>query len=169
MSVRDFAIVSPAVPAWASEIELFLLEHAEDLNWTEAERYSRAAEVAALAVSHRLSALAWSRVLEAGQAMKVVGLAVVERQRRVHIGSLRIVVHRDWRRKGVARSLLPAVLEQADARGIHRIEATPYIREGWAGKMMLFEEFGFEEEGRLRKGAVVNNKFLDVMMMARVR
>lgn len=166
---REWSVVSPAAPAWGEGIEELLLEHAEDLVWTDAEKFSRASEVAASAISHRLSAVAWSRVLEAGQEMKVVGVAVIERQRRGHVGALRLLVHRDWRRRGIARELLREVLMQADARGIHRVEATPYRREGWAGKVILFEEFGFEEEGTMRKAAVVNNEFVNVTMMARVR
>lgn len=175
--MREWVVVNPAVPAWQPDIRYFLTEHAQDMNWSVNEQVSRALEVSAQATSFHLSAVAFSRVLEPGQEMEPIGLAVVTRDaRRKHVGALRIVVHRDWRGRGIGNELLEQLLPVADGSKLERIEATPYVYpddpETTERKRKLFESYGFEVEGVLRKaGRRVYHPYdiVDVLMMARVR
>lgn len=83
-----------------------------------------------------------------GSAPRVVGyLCLWEIHPEIHITNL--AVHRVWRRQGIARSLLGAILE--DARRRHLTTAFLEVRPTNTEARSLYEDLGFQVIGR-RKG-----------------
>ena len=88
--------------------------------------------------------------------------------RRRHAGSLGMVVHDAWHRRGVGTALMQAGLDLADNwLQYTRLELTVYIDN--ASAVALYRKFGFEIEGTLRKYAMRNGELVDVYTMARLK
>ena len=84
-----------------------------------------------------LTAAHWVAV-DAGE---VVGtLRVIAAPEHTKIG--RIVVHADWRGRGVARAMITAALDERRAAGISRFHL-----DAQADKIALYEKFGFTAYG----------------------
>lgn len=84
-----------------------------------------------------------------------------------HVVGLGLSVHPDWRRRGVGRALLRAVLDWADAQpDVLRVELSVNARN--TGALALYEECGFEREGVRRAALRKAGKLLDVVVMGRV-
>ena len=102
---------------------------------------------------------------------KVVGmfsLKAFTRPRRQHAGSIGMSVHEDWHGKGVGGALMRAGLDLADNwLGLTRIELEVYTDNEPA--VRLYERFGFEREGLLRRHAYRDGRFVDSYVMARLR
>jgi putative acetyltransferase len=87
--------------------------------------------------------------------------------RRRHMGSIGMGVHDDWQGKGVGTALMEAVTSLADKwLNLTRLELTVFVDNQPA--IHLYEKFGFETEGRLRRYAFRDGQFVDVYLMARV-
>jgi ribosomal protein S18 acetylase RimI-like enzyme len=69
------------------------------------------------------------------------------------------------RRKGVARALLHAALEQARAAGARRV--TLRVLANNTGARRLYEQCGFEVEGVLRGYFRLDGRYVDDVLMAR--
>lgn len=117
---------------------------------------------------------------------RIVGIVSLERGRREsdkHTASLRIHLRPEHRGRGTGSRLLAQALDWADAHGIERITATPYItrrnhvdRPHWVfdgdsgRKVQFFAQHGFRTEGTMRKAArLLSGEYTDVLLMARVR
>jgi ribosomal-protein-alanine N-acetyltransferase len=85
-----------------------------------------------------------------GAVVGVVGYWLVVDE--AHIST--IAIHPGWRRRGLGRMLLAAMLCDAQARGA--ISATLEVRVGNRGARRMYAEFGFREVGR-RKGYYRDN------------
>ena len=81
-----------------------------------------------------------------------------------HSGSLGIGVLAPWRRRGLGAGLLQAALALARERGFERIELA--VRVDNPGACALYERFGFEHEGRLRRHLRVDGESHDSFAMA---
>ena len=82
-----------------------------------------------------------------GSAPRVLGyLCLWEISPEIHITN--IAVHREWRRRGIARSLLGAILE--DARRRHLTTALLEVRPANTEARGLYEDLGFQVIGRRR-------------------
>ena len=72
----------------------------------------------------------------------------------------------DWRGRGVGAALLTAALDLASRRDSIRIELDVHADNRVA--IALYEKFGFVREGVQSDGALIDGRFVDVVLMARV-
>lgn len=90
------------------------------------------------------------------------------RPRRRHVGAIGIGVHDDWHGKGVGTALMRACIELADNWfNLTRLELEVYTDNEAA--IRLYERFGFEREGLLRKHAFRDGNYVDAYVMSRLR
>lgn len=103
---------------------------------------------------------------------KVVGMFGLHtfpaRPRRHHAAAVGLSVSDDWQGKGVGSALMRAGLDLADNwLGLTRLELEVYTDNESA--VRLYERFGFEHEGLLRRHAYRDGRYIDAYMMARLR
>ena len=101
---------------------------------------------------------------------RIVGLAGLHRHkgRRQHAADLGMSVHDDYRRRGIGKALLEALMEAADRwLGISRIELTVFTDNEAA--IALYRNGGFVTEGVLKSYAFRDGAYADVFTMARLR
>jgi putative acetyltransferase len=88
--------------------------------------------------------------------------------RRRHTGSLGMAVRDDWQGKGVGGALMQAAVDLADRwLNLKRLELEVYTDN--APAVALYQKFGFEIEGTLRKMAFRDGGYVDAYAMARLR
>ncbi|MCA1491002.1 GNAT family N-acetyltransferase [Sinorhizobium alkalisoli] len=100
----------------------------------------------------------------------IVGLAGLHRHkgRRQHAAELGMSVHDDYRRRGIGRAMLNALIEAADRwLGIARLELTVFTENEAA--IGLYRQAGFVTEGVLKSYALRDGMLADVFAMARIR
>ena len=103
---------------------------------------------------------------------KVVGMFGLHtfpaRPRRQHAAAIGLTVHDDWHGKGVGTALMRAGLDLADNwLNLTRLELEVYTDNDAA--VRLYERFGFEREGLLRRHAYRDGRYVDSYSMARLR
>lgn len=101
---------------------------------------------------------------------RIVGLAGLHRHkgRRQHAADLGMSVHDDYRRRGIGKALLAALIEAADRwLGIARLELTVFTDNEAA--IGLYRNAGFVTEGVLKSYALRDGGYADVFAMARLR
>jgi len=100
-------------------------------------------------------------------AGQIVGWASLNRfsARDAHAGiaDLSVYVDRQWRCKGVGRSLLADLIAAAADRGFHKI-VLHALHSNEAGKS-LYRRCGFEEVGVFRRHGKLDGEFVDVIAM----
>jgi putative acetyltransferase len=90
------------------------------------------------------------------------------RPRRRHVGRIGISVSDEWQGKGVGKALMQAGIDLADKwLNLTRLELEVYADNESA--IRLYEQFGFEREGVLRQHAFRDGRYVDSIMMARLR
>lgn len=90
------------------------------------------------------------------------------RPRRHHAGAVGMSVHDGWQGQGVGTALMRAGLDLADNwLGLTRLELEVYTDNEPA--IRLYERFGFEREGLLRRHAYRDGRYVDAYPMARLR
>ncbi|HEU4766956.1 MAG TPA: GNAT family N-acetyltransferase [Pyrinomonadaceae bacterium] len=102
----------------------------------------------------------------------VIGMVSVDTfphiPRRRHAGHIGISVAEAWQGKGVGNALMHAGIDLADKwLNLTRLELEVYADNEAA--IRLYERFGFEHEGVLRRHAFRNGEYVDAIMMARLR
>ncbi len=111
---------------------------------------------------HNLVAVAGERVVG------MLSLHTFPRPRRHHAGAVGLSVHEEWQGKGVGSALMRAGLDLADNwLGLTRLELEVYTDNEAA--IRLYERFGFEREGLLRRHAYRDGRYVDSYVMARLR
>lgn len=91
-----------------------------------------------------------------------------DRPRRRHAGLIGISIGEAWQGKGVGKALMKAGIELAENwLNLTRLELEVYA-DNEAG-LRLYESFGFEREGVLRRHAFRDGQYVDSIMMARLR
>jgi len=102
---------------------------------------------------------------------RLLGMVTVvtypNRPRRKHVGTIAICVHGDWQGKGVGTALMRAILDLADNwLNLTRLELEVYADNKAA--IHLYERFGFEVEGTLRRHAFRDGEYVDSKVMGRL-
>ena len=102
---------------------------------------------------------------------RIVGMVTVvtfpERPRRKHVGVIAICVDGDWQGKGVGAALMRAIVDLADNwLSLTRLELEVYADNEAA--IHLYERFGFEVEGTLRRHAFRDGEYVDSKVMGRL-
>ncbi|SBW03913.1 Toxin-antitoxin system, toxin component, GNAT family [uncultured Eubacteriales bacterium] len=107
-------------------------------------------------------------VTEDGHVVGLAGLMLFSNPRKRHMASLGIYVHTDYQNQGAGTALVKALLELADNwLMLVRVELDVYTDNAKA--IHLYEKLGFEREGVLRKAAIRNGRYADLLMMSRLR
>ena len=81
-----------------------------------------------------------------------------------HVADLGLIVAATHRRRGIGTSLLNAAVEWARASNVLKLEL--HVFPWNEGAITLYERFGFEHEGRLRRHLLVDGEFHDSLAMA---
>ena len=113
---------------------------------------------------HRLVA-----VSEENQKSIVVGLISLQAlsDRRSHVGQIGIFVHDDYQNQGIGSQLIAAIIDLAENwLSLKRLELQ--VNTDNPAAIHLYEKFGFEKEGILRKNAFRDGTYIDAYTMAKV-
>jgi putative acetyltransferase len=111
---------------------------------------------------HRLVA-----VTEEGHVVGMLGLEV-GRGRAAHSAHLGMMVHPDFHNRGIGSALMAAALNLANNwLNLTRVDLQVYTDNPAA--IHLYEKFGFEIEGTLRRFAYRDGQYVDSYAMARLR
>ena len=82
-------------------------------------------------------------VAQSGQALTGTGAVIVDG----NVGQIvRVAVHPQWRRRGIARALIAALLEAARARDLDRVWME--TNDDWHDAIGLYRRCGFQEFDR---------------------
>jgi putative acetyltransferase len=86
---------------------------------------------------------------------------------RFHIGTLGIGLIPRARHQGIGAGLMRVAIEKAWSKDLTRIELT--VRSDNIAAKALYERFGFQTEGTLRRGCRIDGEYFDVHIMALLR
>jgi putative acetyltransferase len=101
-----------------------------------------------------------------GRVIGMLGLQVGH-GRRLHSGHIGMMVHPDLHNRGVGSALLEAAIELAGKwLNLTRLDLQVYTDN--APAIHLYEKYGFEIEGTLRRYAFRDGEYVDSYQMARV-
>lgn len=81
-----------------------------------------------------------------------------------HVGRLGMGVLKEYRHQNIGRRLIEATIKQAASCGLEKIELTVHATNEPA--ITLYRSIGFEEEGRRKRGWLVDGIYDDVILMA---
>lgn len=101
---------------------------------------------------------------------KVVGwcdISPLVGQSRAHIGVLGLALLPEARGRGLGAKLLQAAIDKSWARGLTRIELA--VRVDNLKAKALYEQFGFEHEGFIRRASLIDGIYYDAHTMALLR
>jgi len=101
---------------------------------------------------------------------KVVGwcdVSPVFGHSRAHIGLLGVALLPEARGLGLGAQLLQAAIDRSWARGLTRIQLT--VRADNLNAKALYERFGFEHEGLVRRASLIDGVYHDAHAMALLR
>jgi RimJ/RimL family protein N-acetyltransferase len=106
------------------------------------------------------------RVVIAGDAL--VGWCDIVRSEgfKQHVGTMGMGLLPPWRERGIGRQLLAETLASADAAQFLRVELSVHASNRRA--IRLYERLGFEHEGLLRSARLIDDRFEDIVLMARL-
>ncbi len=82
------------------------------------------------------------------------------------IGEFSIYVHEDWRKAGVGRVLLPALIDAAEASGFWKLLSRVFPEN--TGSLRLAAACGFREVGTYEKHAQLDGVWRDVVIIERL-
>ena len=103
-----------------------------------------------------------------GRVVGLAGLEVSKPARQRHVGTLGIMVHREYQGRGIGRSLLSALLDIADRwLMLKRVQLTVFTDNQRA--IGLYKSLGFVVEGTERFVAIRDGRYADEYLMARYR
>jgi len=98
----------------------------------------------------------------------MAGLTVYDNPRKRHSAGIGMMVHRDYQGQGIGKKLLETLVDLADNwLMLVRVELGVYPDNERA--IGLYKKYGFETEGVKRMSAARNGKYVDELMMARLK
>ncbi len=106
-------------------------------------------------------------VLKEGEIVGWVDVSPHMGESRAHIGILGIALLPSARHKGLGARLMQAAMDTSWEKGLSRIEL--HVRADNINAKALYERFGFEIEGILRRGSLIDGQYHDVYVMALLR
>lgn len=152
---------------WEDVAELFLAPNCQwgtlQLPYQSRDHIKQKLENPPLSI-HRLVA-----IVEQNQKSKVVGLISLQplSDRRSHVGQLGMFVHDNYQNQGIGSQLMAAIIDLAENwLKLKRLELQ--VNTDNASAIHLYEKFGFEKEGILRKNAFRDGVYIDAYTMAKV-
>ena len=152
---------------WEDVAELFLAPNCQwgtlQLPYQSRDRIKQKLENPPLSI-HRLVA-----IIEQNQKSKVVGLISLQplSDRRSHVGQLGMFVHDNYQNQGIGSQLMAAIIDLAENwLNLKRLELQ--VNTDNVSAIHLYEKFGFEKEGILRKNAFRDGVYIDAYTMAKV-
>lgn len=81
-----------------------------------------------------------------------------------HVGRLGMGILKEYRRRHIGRRLIEATIEHATRFGLEKIELTVHASN--APALGLYRSVGFQEEGRRKRGWLVDGIYDDIILMA---
>jgi len=101
-----------------------------------------------------------------GVVVGCVGLQSSSKPRTRHTGAMGIMVHADYQKQGIGKSLMTAILDIAfNWLKLKRVELCVFVDNEAA--VALYKKMGFVIEGTKKYGAVRNGQYVDEYLMAR--
>ena len=89
-------------------------------------------------------------------------------RRQRHLGQIGISVRDDYAGQGIGSALMAAVIDLAENwLGLTRLELQVYTDNARA--IQLYEKFGFQIEGTMRRQALSDGAYVDAHFMARIK
>jgi putative acetyltransferase len=110
------------------------------------------------------------RLVAVAQGERVIGMLGLQlgQGRTAHAGHLGMMVHPDFQNQGVGSALMEAAVELAEKwLNLSRLDLQVYTDNPAA--IHLYQKFGFQIEGTLRRQAYRDGEYVDTYVMARVR
>jgi len=102
-----------------------------------------------------------------GRLVGMLNVSASQKPRLRHIGEFGLTVLREYWGNGIGAALMQAMLDWAGASGvIRKINLTVQAENDTA--IRLYERFGFETEGRLRRDLFVNGVYYDAFIMGKL-
>lgn len=80
-----------------------------------------------------------------------------------HVGSLGMGILAEYRGQGIGKRLMNAALAKAKANGLKRVELEVYPHN--TAGIALYKSVGFIEEGRRKNAALLDEGYVDLVMM----
>ncbi len=155
--------IRPAVPADAASIAE-IANHPEVAKNLMTMPTETAAEWAKRLERYKYSFVA---VVE-GEVVGMAGLAPGPLPRMAHTGLLHLMVHPRFHGRGIGTALMQHTLDFADTwLMLHRLELSVFSSNQRA--QALYERLDFVVEGRKRDSAIAQGRFVDEILMARIR
>lgn len=105
--------------------------------------------------------------LEGAEVVGWVDVAPHLGESRAHMGTLGIALVPSARHQGLGARLMQAAIDKSWSNGLSRIELC--VRADNINAKALYERFGFELEGTLRRGNLIDGQYYDVHVMSLLR
>ena len=96
------------------------------------------------------------------------GIKVDKNPRRRHCANLTVLVHGDYQNCGIGSKLLESILDVAD-NWLMLVRVELNVAADNERAIHLYEKFGFVNEGTRRCYTIRNGKYVDHLIMARIR
>ncbi|MEG2338764.1 MAG: GNAT family protein [Clostridium sp.] len=100
---------------------------------------------------------------------KIVGTITFissSRKRMEHRGEMGVAVLKDFWNMGIGKSMIDCFLKWAKSNGVTQ-KVDLLVREDNLSAINLYLRFGFQIEGRISKGMLVDNRFYDIYLMGK--
>ncbi len=105
--------------------------------------------------------------LVADKNKEIVGVLTIQRgsyRKNSHTGTLGIAIRKDFRQQGLGKKMMTAGLEWAKTSGIKKVNLEVFSTNLRA--ISLYKSLGFVEEGRKKCQFLINNEYVDDILMS---
>jgi len=100
-----------------------------------------------------------------GQIVGIITLSGSSRRRIMHKGELGISVRKQFWGKGIGSALMEEALQIAKEKGFKKIQLEVMSNNHRA--ISIYKKFGFEVEGVKKKAVLIDNEYIDLVMMGK--